>query len=95
MPGYVAAFPTPLAVIKRTSAESPIDRADHTRRTRAAYDRLASVWSATTDDGPFNGWLERPALQSLVLQISAARCSLPPCVALGRWLSGCLRMWLK
>jgi ubiquinone/menaquinone biosynthesis C-methylase UbiE len=24
------------------------------------------VWSATTDDGPFNGWLERPALQSLV-----------------------------
>lgn len=48
------------------SADSPIDRADHTRRTRAAYDQLASVWSATTDDGPFNGWLERPALQSLI-----------------------------
>jgi SAM-dependent methyltransferase len=24
------------------------------------------VWSSTTDDGPFNGWLERPALRSLV-----------------------------
>ncbi len=35
-------------------------------RTREAYDRLAPVWSATTDDGPFNGWLERPALRSLV-----------------------------
>lgn len=48
------------------SAESPINQADHTRRTRAAYDQLASVWSSTTDDGPFNGWLERPALRSLV-----------------------------
>jgi ubiquinone/menaquinone biosynthesis C-methylase UbiE len=48
------------------SDESPMDRADHTTQTRMAYDRLASVWSATTDDGPFNGWLERPALQSLV-----------------------------
>jgi ubiquinone/menaquinone biosynthesis C-methylase UbiE len=35
-------------------------------RTREAYDRLAPVWSATTDDGPFNGWLERPALRTLV-----------------------------
>ncbi len=35
-------------------------------RTRDAYDRLAPVWSATTDDGPFNGWLERPSLRSLV-----------------------------
>ena len=34
--------------------------------TRAAYDRLAPVWSSTTDDGPFNGWFERPALRSLV-----------------------------
>jgi SAM-dependent methyltransferase len=34
--------------------------------TRDAYERLAPVWSSTTDDGPFNGWLERPALQSLV-----------------------------
>ncbi|WP_308188427.1 class I SAM-dependent methyltransferase [Nocardia australiensis] len=24
------------------------------------------MWSATTDDGPYNGWLERPALRSLV-----------------------------
>lgn len=30
------------------------------------YDRLAPVWSATTDAGPFNGLLERPALRSLI-----------------------------
>ncbi len=42
------------------------DQAEHTRHTRAAYDRLAAVWSATTDDGPFNGLLERPALRALV-----------------------------
>jgi SAM-dependent methyltransferase len=42
---------------------------DHAARradTRQAYDALAPVWSSTTDDGPFNGWLERPALRSLV-----------------------------
>lgn len=44
----------------------PADQAEHTRRTRAAYDRLAAVWSATTDEGPFNGLLERPALRSLI-----------------------------
>ena len=42
------------------------DEADIRRRTRGAYDRLAPVWSASTDEGPFNGWLERPALRSLV-----------------------------
>jgi SAM-dependent methyltransferase len=42
------------------------DQAEHTRRTRDAYDQLAGVWSATTDEGPFNGFLERPALRSLV-----------------------------
>ena len=42
------------------------DQAEHTRRTRDAYDQLAAVWSATTDEGPFNGFLERPALRSLV-----------------------------
>jgi SAM-dependent methyltransferase len=42
------------------------DQAEHTRRTRDAYDQLATVWSATTDEGPFNGFLERPALRSLV-----------------------------
>jgi SAM-dependent methyltransferase len=47
------------------------ERADHeqaerTRRTRDAYERLAPVWSQTTDDGPFNGGLERPALRDLV-----------------------------
>lgn len=36
--------------------------------TREAYDELARVWSATTDDGPWNGWLERPALRSVVPQ---------------------------
>jgi len=44
------------------------DDAEHTANTREAYDRLASVWSATTDDGPFNGGLERPALRSLIPQ---------------------------
>lgn len=44
----------------------PADQADHNQRTREAYDRLAAVWSATTDQGPWNGLLERPALQALV-----------------------------
>jgi SAM-dependent methyltransferase len=44
----------------------PADQAGHTRRTRQAYDRLAAVWSSTTDEGPYNGFLERPALRSLI-----------------------------
>jgi ubiquinone/menaquinone biosynthesis C-methylase UbiE len=44
----------------------PPDQAEHTQKTREAYDRLATVWSSTTDEGPFNGYLERPALRSLV-----------------------------
>lgn len=44
----------------------PTDRVSHRRHTREAYDRLAPVWSQTTDDGPFNGHLERPALRSLI-----------------------------
>src|SRR5580704_10448859 len=44
----------------------PADQAEHTKRTREAYDQLAAVWSSTTDDGPFNGLLERPALRALV-----------------------------
>jgi len=44
----------------------PDNQAEHTLRTREAYDRLAAVWSSTTDEGPFNGLLERPALRSLV-----------------------------
>jgi SAM-dependent methyltransferase len=44
----------------------PDNQAEHTLRTREAYDRLAAVWSATTDEGPWNGFLERPALRSLV-----------------------------
>ena len=43
------------------------------RHTRDAYDRLAPVWSDTTDDGPFNGGLERPALRSLVPRPLAGR----------------------
>lgn len=39
---------------------------EHNHQTRDAYDRLAAVWAATTDEGPFNGLLERPALRSLV-----------------------------
>jgi SAM-dependent methyltransferase len=45
---------------------APATQAEHNRQTRDAYDRLAAVWAATTDDGPFNGLLERPALRSLV-----------------------------
>jgi SAM-dependent methyltransferase len=44
------------------------DEANHRNHTRDAYDQLADVWSETTDDGPFNGGLERPALRSLVPQ---------------------------
>jgi SAM-dependent methyltransferase len=44
----------------------PQNQAEHTLRTREAYDRLAAVWSSTTDEGPFNGLLERPALRALV-----------------------------
>jgi SAM-dependent methyltransferase len=44
----------------------PAEQAAHTRLTREAYDRLAAVWSSTTDEGPFNGLLERPALRALV-----------------------------
>lgn len=46
--------------------DNPADQAEHTQRTREAYDQLAAVWSATTDEGPFNGLLERPALRSLI-----------------------------
>jgi SAM-dependent methyltransferase len=45
---------------------TPADQAEHTRKTREAYDLLADVWSATTDAGPFNGMLERPAFQALI-----------------------------
>lgn len=43
-----------------------MDSLSHTRHTRDVYDRLAPVWSETTDNGPFNGLLERPALRGLV-----------------------------
>ena len=46
--------------------DRPDNQAEHTQRTREAYDQLAAVWSATTDEGPFNGLLERPALRSLI-----------------------------
>jgi ubiquinone/menaquinone biosynthesis C-methylase UbiE len=48
------------------TGDTPDNQAEHTRRTREAYDRLAAVWSSTTDEGPFNGLLERPALRALV-----------------------------
>jgi SAM-dependent methyltransferase len=48
------------------ATDIPGSQAEHTGRTRDAYDQLAAVWSATTDEGPFNGFLERPALRSLV-----------------------------
>ncbi len=48
--------------------ESLYDPVRHRIETRDNYDRLAAVWSATTDDGPYNGGLERPALRSLIPQ---------------------------
>ena len=45
---------------------SGAEEARRRAHTRDAYDRLAPVWSSSTDDGPFNGWLERPAIRSLV-----------------------------
>jgi SAM-dependent methyltransferase len=48
------------------TGDVPGSQAEHTLRTREAYDRLAAVWSATTDEGPFNGLLERPALRGLI-----------------------------
>ena len=38
----------------------------HRAATREAYDQLARVWSATTDQGPWNGLLESPALRSAI-----------------------------
>ncbi|HEY1514904.1 MAG TPA: class I SAM-dependent methyltransferase [Solirubrobacteraceae bacterium] len=38
----------------------------HRIATREAYDQLARVWSATTDEGPWNGGLERPTLRSAI-----------------------------
>jgi SAM-dependent methyltransferase len=46
--------------------EDRITSAAHRAATREAYDRLARVWSTTTDQGPWNGLLERPALRSLI-----------------------------
>ena len=46
--------------------QPPVTPEEHRTRTRDAYDALAPVWSATTDEGPYNGGLERPALQALV-----------------------------
>ena len=48
------------------ASNDPAGQAEHNRRTREAYDQLAAVWSATTDQGPWNGYLERPAFRSLV-----------------------------
>jgi SAM-dependent methyltransferase len=48
------------------TTDNPAGQAEHTRRTREAYDRLAAVWSSTTDEGPYNGLLERPAIRSLI-----------------------------
>ena len=36
--------------------DRPDSQAEHTLQTREAYDRLAAVWSSTTDEGPFTGF---------------------------------------
>jgi SAM-dependent methyltransferase len=48
------------------TVDRPENQDELTRRTREAYDRLAAVWSSTTDEGPWNGLLERPAFRALV-----------------------------
>jgi hypothetical protein len=48
------------------AADTPANQAEHSERTREADDLLAAVWSSTTDDGPFKGLLERPALRALI-----------------------------
>jgi SAM-dependent methyltransferase len=73
------------------SAEPPQTQAAHTRSTRDAYERLAAVWASTTDDGPFNGWLERPALRSLVPRPLAGKTVLDAACGSGaqcEWLHG-------
>jgi hypothetical protein len=66
----------------------PRTQAEHSQQTRDAYDLLAGVWSATTDDGPFNGQLERPALRALLPGLAAPRCSMLA-AARARRPSGC------
>ena len=71
-----------------TDRETDQDTARHRTDTRNAYDRLADVWSATTDDGPYNGGPERPALRSLVpqpLAVDRVREAGPTEAALRRW----------
>ena len=60
---------TPTSGMRHNRSTMPAqfqNQADHTRHTREVYDRLAPVWSKVSDDGPFNGWLERPALRRLI-----------------------------
>jgi SAM-dependent methyltransferase len=67
------------------------DPVGHRADTRDAYDRLAGVWSATTDDGPYNGGLERPALRALVPQPLTGRVVLDAGCGSGaqcEWLIG-------
>jgi SAM-dependent methyltransferase len=65
----VVAHPTsgvPDRLVVMAGEIRPRNATEQTRATRAAYDQLARVWSQTTDRGPWNGLLERPALRSLV-----------------------------
>jgi SAM-dependent methyltransferase len=46
--------------------ETAITQKDLTESALGNYEKLAPVWSATTDDGPYNAHLERPMMRSLV-----------------------------
>jgi SAM-dependent methyltransferase len=85
-------LPSPLVCYKAmVTAEPPPTQAEHTRSTREAYDRLAPVWASTTDDGPFNGWLERPALRALIPRPLGERVVLDAACGSGaqcEWLLG-------
>jgi SAM-dependent methyltransferase len=52
--------------VQAVTTSDTASQAERNRATREAYDRLAPVWAETTDDGPWNGHLERPAFRELV-----------------------------
>lgn len=43
-----------------------MEQAAHTAKTREAYDALAPVWAAATDDNAYNAHYERPAVRELL-----------------------------
>jgi hypothetical protein len=73
----------------RWGSEIQMDHVEQARVTREAYDRLAPVWSRTTDKGPFNGlWKARRCARWFPARFAVPR-SLTPAVGPDRSASGC------